>query len=89
MPFLLSPARLEAESVDAAVLFANSAVDCVQLDHLAPEQVAEAVWAIGALDRRPTIAVTGGIIRAMRRPMPRPGRICWSPPPPMRRRRST
>lgn len=52
---------VEAESVDAAVLFANSGADCVQLDHLAPEQVAEAVRAIAALDRRLAIAVTGGI----------------------------
>ncbi|TCZ63516.1 ModD protein [Roseicella aquatilis] len=50
-----------AESVDEAVLYAASGVDGVQLDHMAPEQVAEAVRAIAALDRRPSIAATGGI----------------------------
>ena len=52
---------VEAGSVDEAVLFANSGADCVQLDHMAPEQVAEAVRAIAALDRRLPIAATGGI----------------------------
>ena len=52
---------VEAGSVDEAVLFANSGADCVQLDHMAPERVAEAVRAIAALDRRPPVAATGGI----------------------------
>lgn len=52
---------IEAESVDEAVLFANSGADCVQLDKMAPEQVAEAVRAIAALGRRVPVAATGGI----------------------------
>lgn len=52
---------VEAESVDEVVLHAASGADGVQLDHLAPEQVAEAVRAIAALDRRPVIAAAGGI----------------------------
>ncbi|MDO9713054.1 ModD protein [Paracraurococcus lichenis] len=52
---------IEAESVDEAVLFANSGADCVQLDRMAPEQVAEAVRAIAALGRKVLIAATGGI----------------------------
>jgi molybdenum transport protein len=52
---------VEAENVDEAVLLANSGVDCVQLDHMAPEQVAEAVRAIAALGRPVAVAVTGGI----------------------------
>lgn len=52
---------VEAGNVDEAVLLANSGVDCVQLDHMAPEQVAEAVRAIAALGRAVPVAVTGGI----------------------------
>jgi molybdenum transport protein len=52
---------VEADTVDEAVLFANSGVDCVQLDRMSPDQVAEAVRAITALPRRPAVAATGGI----------------------------
>lgn len=52
---------VEAESVDEAVLFANSGADCVQLDRMAPEQVAEAVRAIAALGRRVPVAASGGL----------------------------
>lgn len=52
---------MEAGSVDEAVLLAHSGADCIQLDRLAPEQVADAVRAIAALDRRPTLAAAGGI----------------------------
>lgn len=52
---------VEAEDVDEAVLLAHSGADCVQLDRMAPQQVAEAVRAIAALDRRPPVAATGGI----------------------------
>ncbi|MBR0682941.1 ModD protein [Roseomonas eburnea] len=55
---------VEADSVDEAVWFAGAGVDCVQLDKLTPEQVAEAVRAIAGLPRRPLIAVTGGITEA-------------------------
>ncbi len=52
---------VEADSVDEAVLFAHGGADCVQLDKLAPEQVADVIAAIRSLPRRPTIAATGGI----------------------------
>jgi molybdenum transport protein len=52
---------VEAESVDEAVLFAASGVDGVQLDRMPPEQVADAVRAIGALGRTVPVAATGGI----------------------------
>ena len=57
---------VEAESVDEAVWFAGAGVDAVQLDKLPPEQVAEAVRAVAALDapRRPLIAVAGGVTEA-------------------------
>jgi molybdenum transport protein len=48
-----------AGSVDEALLFAHSGADGVQCDQLAPEQVADAVRAIAALDRRPSIAAAG------------------------------
>lgn len=52
---------VEADDVDDAVLFARAGADCIQLDRMAPEQVAEAVRAIAALDRKPPVAATGGI----------------------------
>jgi molybdenum transport protein len=52
---------VEAESVDEAVWFAGAGIDSLQLDKLAPEQVAEAVRAIRDLPRRPLVAVTGGV----------------------------
>lgn len=52
---------VEASCVDEAVLLAASGVDGVQLERMAPEQVAEAVRAVAARDRRPEIAVAGGI----------------------------
>ena len=55
---------VEAETVDEVVLFAGAGVDCVQIDKLAPEQVAEAVRAIAALPRRPLVAATGGVNEA-------------------------
>lgn len=55
---------VEAESVDEAVWFAGAGVDCVQLDKLTPEQVAEAVRAIARLPRRPLVAVAGGVTEA-------------------------
>ncbi len=50
---------VEAGSVDEAVLAANSGADAVLLEGMAPEQVAEAVRAVAALDRRVRIAVGG------------------------------
>lgn len=55
---------IEAESVDEAVWFAGAGVDTVQLDKLAPEQVAEVVRAVAGLPRRPLIAVAGGVSEA-------------------------
>jgi molybdenum transport protein len=55
---------VEAESVDEAVWFAGAGVDSLQLDKLAPEQVAEAVRAIAELPRRPLVAVAGGVTEA-------------------------
>jgi molybdenum transport protein len=55
---------VEAESVDEAVHFAGAGVDSVQLDKLSPEQVADALRAIGRLPRRPLIAVAGGVTEA-------------------------
>ena len=55
---------VEAESVDEAVWFAGAGVDTVQLDKLAPEQVAEVVRAVAGLSRRPLIAVAGGVTEA-------------------------
>lgn len=52
---------VEAESVDEAVWFAGAGIDSLQLDKLAPEQVADAVRAIADLPRRPLIAVAGGV----------------------------
>lgn len=52
---------VEAESVDEAVWFAGAGIDSLQLDKLAPEQVAEAVRAIKDLPRRPLVAVAGGV----------------------------
>jgi molybdenum transport protein len=52
---------VEADTVDEAVLFANSGVDGVQLDRMSPDQVAEAVRAITALPKRPAVVATGGI----------------------------
>ena len=54
---------VEAESVDEAIHFAGAGVDSVQLDKLSPEQVADAVRAIAALQvaRKPLIAVAGGV----------------------------
>ena len=53
---------MEAESIDQAVHFAGAGVDSVQLDKLAPQQVADAVRAIAALalPRRPLVAAAGG-----------------------------
>lgn len=57
---------VEAESIDQAVHFAGAGVDSVQLDKLAPQQVADAVRAIAALalPRRPLVAVAGGVTEA-------------------------
>jgi molybdenum transport protein len=55
---------VEAESVDEAVWFAGAGVDTVQLDKLAPEQVAEVVRGVAGLPRRPLIAVAGGVTEA-------------------------
>lgn len=52
---------VEAESVDEAVWFAGAGIDSLQLDKLAPEQVADAVRAIADLPRRPLLAVAGGV----------------------------
>lgn len=53
--------EVEAETVDEAAQFAAAGVDAVQLDKLAPEQVAEAVRVIARLPKRPLIAVAGGV----------------------------
>lgn len=55
---------VEAESVDEAAWFAGAGVDSVQLDKLAPEQVAEVVRALAGLKRRPLVAVAGGVSEA-------------------------
>ncbi|MDB5416456.1 MAG: ModD protein [Rubritepida sp.] len=55
---------VEAETVDDAVWFASAGVDCVQIDKLSPEQVAEAIRAMANMPRRPMIAATGGITEA-------------------------
>lgn len=52
---------VEAEDVDEAIRLAAAGVDSVQLDKLAPEQVAEVVRGIAGLPRRPMIAAAGGI----------------------------
>ena len=52
---------IEAESVDQAVWFAGAGIDLLQLDKLAPEQVAEAVRAIAAMPKRPLVVVAGGV----------------------------
>ncbi|TDH59391.1 ModD protein [Dankookia rubra] len=52
---------VEAGSVDEAVLLARSGADRIHLARLAPEQVADAVRAISASDRRPALAAAGGI----------------------------
>jgi molybdenum transport protein len=64
MPPHLWVAQLRAaqpESVDEAVWFAGAGIDSLQLDKLAPEQVADAVRAIADLPRRPLIVVAGGV----------------------------
>jgi molybdenum transport protein len=55
---------VEAETVDDAVWFAGAGIDCLQLDKLAPEQVAEALRAMAEMPRRPLIAVAGGVTEA-------------------------
>jgi molybdenum transport protein len=52
---------VEAESVDEVTWFASAGVDCVQVDKLSPEQVAEAVRAMSGMAKRPMIAATGGV----------------------------
>ncbi len=52
---------VEAESVDEVTWFASAGVDCVQVDKLSPEQIAEAVRAMASMSKRPMIAATGGV----------------------------
>lgn len=52
---------VEAETVDEVTWFASAGVDCVQVDKLSPEQVAEAVRAMSGMAKRPVIAAAGGI----------------------------
>ncbi|MBS7813092.1 ModD protein [Roseococcus pinisoli] len=52
---------VEAESVDEVTWFASAGVDCVQVDKLSPEQIAEAVRAMAGMSKRPMIAATGGV----------------------------
>lgn len=55
---------VEADSVDEAVQFAAAGIDSLQLDKLAPEQVAEVVRAMRDLPHRPLVAVAGGVTEA-------------------------
>ncbi|HKM61526.1 MAG TPA: ModD protein [Acidisphaera sp.] len=52
---------VEAETVEDALLFAQSGADCVQLDRMTPEEVAAAVDAVAGINPRAAIAATGGI----------------------------
>lgn len=52
---------VEAESVDEVTWFASAGVDCVQVDKLSPEQIAEAIRAMSGMAKRPMIAATGGV----------------------------
>lgn len=55
---------VEAESVDEVTWFASAGVDCVQVDKLSPEQIAEAIRAMSGMAKRPMIAATGGVNEA-------------------------
>src|SRR5208283_985088 len=50
---------VEAETVEDALLFAQSGADCVQLDRMTPEEVAAAVDAVAGINPRAAIAATG------------------------------
>ncbi|WP_421988781.1 ModD protein [Roseococcus sp.] len=52
---------VEAENVDEVAWFASAGVDCVQVDKLSPEQVAEAIRSMSGMSKRPVIAMAGGV----------------------------